>query len=54
MKQKLEKVSKLLVLIENVNYEDTLKSVERSLQRLDMDYIDLVLIHQPYNKKAGN
>lgn len=33
-----------------MNYEDTLKSVERSLQRLDMDYIDLVLIHQPYNE----
>ncbi|NUI91280.1 aldo/keto reductase [Staphylococcus sp. 58-52] len=42
------------VWIENVNYEDTLKSVELSLQRLDLDYIDLVLIHQPYNKKAGN
>lgn len=42
------------VWIENVNYEDTLKSVERSLQRLDMDYIDLVLIHQPYNDVYGS
>ncbi|WP_394856029.1 aldo/keto reductase [Staphylococcus borealis] len=41
------------VWIENVNYEDTLKSVERSLQRLDMEYIDLVLIHQPYNDVYG-
>ncbi|HDD3567038.1 TPA: aldo/keto reductase [Staphylococcus aureus] len=36
------------VWIENVNYEDTIKSIERSLQRLNLDYIDLVLIHQPY------
>ncbi|MFS4465302.1 aldo/keto reductase [Staphylococcus haemolyticus] len=42
------------VWIENVNYEDTLKSVERSFQRLDMDYIDLVLIHQPYNDVYGS
>lgn len=42
------------VWIENVNYEDTLKSIERSLQRLDMDYIDLVLIHQPYNDVYGS
>lgn len=42
------------VWIENVNYQDTLKSVERSLQRLDMDYIDLVLIHQPYNDVYGS
>lgn len=36
------------VWIENVNYEDTIKSIERSLQRLNLDYLDLVLIHQPY------
>lgn len=28
------------VWIENVNYEDTLKSIERSLERLQLDYID--------------
>lgn len=42
------------VWIENVNYEDTLKSIERSLERLDIDYIDLVLIHQPYNDVYGS
>ncbi len=39
--------------IENVNYEDTIKSIERSLQRLNLDYLDLVLIHQPYNDVYG-
>lgn len=42
------------VWIENVNYEDTIKSIERSLQRLNLDYIDLVLIHQPYNDVYGS
>lgn len=42
------------VWIENVNYEDTLKSIKRSLERLQLDYIDLVLIHQPYNDVYGS
>ncbi|MEX2948674.1 aldo/keto reductase [Staphylococcus warneri] len=42
------------VWIENVNYEDTLKSIDRSLERLQLDYIDLVLIHQPYNDVYGS
>ncbi len=28
-------------------YEDTLHSIEHSLMRLDLDYIDLLLIHEP-------
>ena len=31
-------------------YQDTLRSIESSLKRLNMDYIDLLLIHEP----AGN
>lgn len=42
------------VWIENVNYEDTIKSIERSLQRLNLDYLDLVLIHQLYNDVYGS
>lgn len=28
-------------------YSDTLKSIEKSLGKLDLDYIDLLLIHEP-------
>lgn len=28
-------------------YSDTIKSIDQSLSRLDMDYIDLLLIHEP-------
>lgn len=29
------------------NYRDTLSSIDSSLRRLDLDYIDLLLIHEP-------
>jgi diketogulonate reductase-like aldo/keto reductase len=32
---------------EHLNYDDVLKSCEKSLHRLQMDYIDLYLIHWP-------
>jgi diketogulonate reductase-like aldo/keto reductase len=34
--------------IQSIGYENTLRSFEQSLKRLQLDYIDLYLIHQPY------
>ncbi|PKN98667.1 MAG: 2,5-diketo-D-gluconic acid reductase [Chloroflexi bacterium HGW-Chloroflexi-4] len=39
--------------IQSNGYEDTKKAFERSLKRLQMDYIDLYLIHQPYGDVYG-
>lgn len=41
------------IWVENVSYEGVHASFERSLQRLGMDYVDLLLIHQPYNDVYG-
>jgi diketogulonate reductase-like aldo/keto reductase len=35
------------------NYEDTLKAFGRSLKRLQLDYLDLCLLHQPYGDVYG-
>lgn len=37
----------------DVNYEKAKPSVERSLNKLGLDYVDLFLIHQPYNDVFG-
>jgi 2,5-diketo-D-gluconate reductase A len=39
--------------IQSAGYESTLKAFERSLKRLQMDYVDLYLIHQPFGDVYG-
>jgi diketogulonate reductase-like aldo/keto reductase len=39
--------------IQSTGYEGTLTAFERSLKRLQLDYIDLYLIHQPYGDVYG-
>jgi len=39
--------------IQSNGYEDTLNAFENSLKRLQLDYIDLYLIHQPFGDVYG-
>ncbi|MEI5994286.1 aldo/keto reductase [Candidatus Enterococcus mansonii] len=41
------------IWVENVSYEGVKTSFQRSLDRLNMDYVDLLLLHQPYNDVYG-
>lgn len=41
------------VWIDNYGYENCKKSIEESLQKLKTDYIDLVLLHQPFADYYG-
>lgn len=41
------------IWVENVSYEGVKASFQRSLDRLNLEYVDLLLLHQPYNDVYG-
>lgn len=40
--------------VQDMGYDKTLKAIERSLDRLNLEYLDLYLIHQPYSDVFGS
>lgn len=40
--------------LQNTGYENTKKAFQRSLDRLDLTYLDMYLIHQPYGDIHGS
>lgn len=41
------------IWVHNVSYDGVMKSFDESLKRLNLEYVDLLLIHQPYNDVYG-
>ncbi|GEO68202.1 aldo/keto reductase [Levilactobacillus acidifarinae] len=41
------------IWVENTSYDGVMSSFQRSLDRLGLDYVDLLLLHQPYNDTFG-
>lgn len=41
------------IWVENTSYKGVMSSFQRSLDRLGLDYMDLLLLHQPYNDTFG-
>lgn len=39
--------------VSQFTYEKATKAIDESLQRMNLDYIDLMLLHQPYGDVAG-